>query len=236
SATGSSQGLVGFAPPAASVASRGDGRRLLAGGDGRVPGDSSGDDDEELAEQGGGDGGAGLAVAQRVVGAGAQVGVAGGVDGVGVQGAPDGPPRRGAQAGAAPAGDLGLAGEGARFVGAGAQPGVFDPGAGAVVAGGVAGLGQDRGGAHSGEPIDAGDQVGEVKGVENLDHAGFDIGDLVQGAAPVPQRIVGSFDGCGSFPGDAVGFERGGPDRLQDAVVAALAAPAGQLGAHDRSE
>ena len=51
SETGSAQGSVGFAPPAASVASRGQGRHLLAGGDGRVPGDAAGDDDEQLAQQ-----------------------------------------------------------------------------------------------------------------------------------------------------------------------------------------
>src|SRR5690606_36397485 len=148
---------------------------LVAAGDGGVPGDASGDDDEELAQQSRGDRGAGLAVAQRVVGAGAQVAVAGGVDGVVVHGAPDGPPRRGAQPGAAPPGDLGLAGEGARFAGAGAQPGVFDPGAGAVEAGRVAGLGEDRGRADGGEPVDGGDQFGEVELVEDLVHAGLDL-------------------------------------------------------------
>src|SRR5919106_3493703 len=73
SATGSTQGRVGLAPPSASVASSGLVDHLLglvAAGDGGVPSDASGHDDEELAQQGRGDGGAGLAVTQWVAGAG----------------------------------------------------------------------------------------------------------------------------------------------------------------------
>lgn len=50
-------------PARASVASRGQGRHLLAGGDSGVPGHAAGDDDEELPQERGGDRGAGLAVA-----------------------------------------------------------------------------------------------------------------------------------------------------------------------------
>src|ERR1700716_2640876 len=82
SETGSTQGRVGFAPPVTSVASSGGGRHLPrgAGGDRGVPRHSTSDHDEQLAQQRGGDRGAGLAVAQRVVGAGGQVDEASGVD------------------------------------------------------------------------------------------------------------------------------------------------------------
>ena len=86
---------------------------------------------------------------------------------------PRSPARRRCAAGACPAGGAGSAAKGARLVGPRGRPGVPAPGTRVVVAGRIAGLGEDRRGANRADPGDGDDQLRQVQLAGDLHHAGF---------------------------------------------------------------
>ena len=63
------------------------------------------------------------------------------------------------------------------------------------------------------EVLDRGDDLLDLamrmtERVEDLDHAGFDVGELVEGSPPVPDGVTGPFDRGGPFPLHAARFDR----------------------------
>ena len=82
---------------------------------------------------------------------------------------------------------------------------MFDPGTRVVVAGRIAGLGEDRRGADRADPGDGDDQMRQVQLIEDLHHMGFhspQLGErgepVVPGeAGPLGQRILLCFDAAG---------------------------------------
>jgi hypothetical protein len=108
------RGTFGLAPPGLMSSCVCCGRsgsgfeRLLSGGDGRVPGDASGDHDVRPAQQRRRAGGPGLLAGQPVVLPGGQIPEPSGKHRVVRQGRPDRPPGRQPQRGAALAGDAGV--------------------------------------------------------------------------------------------------------------------------------
>nr|WP_245567146.1 hypothetical protein [Nocardia vinacea] len=92
-------------------------------------------------------------------------------------GAPDRSPRGQTQAGSALAGEFGASGERAGQLLPWRQTSVFDQGSGGGEPGGVAGSGQDRRCTDRRESGDGGDQVGEPKLVEHVDHSGLGVGE-----------------------------------------------------------
>ena len=164
-----------------------------------------------------------------------QVRVPGGEHGVVPQRGPHRPPGRQAELGAAAAADPGLALVGARGVVAGAEPGVLDQRPGAGEPGGVAGLGEDGGGADRGQPGDAGRPARSARARRAPDHPGLDVGDLGAGVGQVGQREPDPLQGAGALVGDAGrGLGRVG-GRVEDGPHD-LRVPAGRAVASSRAD
>ena len=112
----------------------------------------------------------------------------GGVDGVGFQCAPDRAPGCQAQRRAALPGGAGPAGVAAGALLPRREAGVLDQRPAGGEPSGVAGLGQDRGGADRGQAGDRGDQAGQSELVQDGDHPLLGVGEAGLGVAPVGQQ------------------------------------------------
>jgi hypothetical protein len=88
---------------------------------------------------------------------------------------------------------------------------------GVVEAGGVAGLGQDRGGANHRQPPDGGHQLGQVEFGQRLGHAALDLGQRRQRLLEVGQHQRASLQRPGPLGLDPAVVAGGGIQRPQDA-------------------
>ena len=57
-------------------------------------------------------------------------------------------------------------------------------------------------GTDSREPIARADEVGEFQRVEHVEHAAFDVVELIESSVPVPDHVGCSFGGRRPFPLD----------------------------------
>jgi hypothetical protein len=141
------------------------------------------------------------------------------------------PPGGQPQGGAAAPGDRGLALVATGGVVARAQPGVLDQRPRGGEPGRVAGLGQDRRRADRGEPGDRRDQGGQLKVIEDGDHAGLGVGQPLPGVLPVAHGQVCALEGAGAVRGHPSGIGQGGEDGAHDPQARPGRAPGAAHGA-----